>query len=109
MEEFLAQSRPLHGGRLIFHVGFPGIHFFDREMWADGRSNGLQLIARGVTGTVQRGESELLAGAGGGVMAITSARRPAEKRITPYGWRIPGTSSHWTSLWTRRFSIIWPN
>ena len=27
-------------------------------MWAEGRSNGLQLIARGVTGTVQRGESE---------------------------------------------------
>jgi hypothetical protein len=49
MEEFLAQSRPLHGGRLIFHVGFGCIHnpFFDREMWADGRSNGLQLIARG--------------------------------------------------------------
>ena len=51
MEEFLAQSRPLHGGRLIFHVGFGGIHnrFFDREMWANGRSNGLQLIAREVT------------------------------------------------------------
>jgi hypothetical protein len=50
MEEFLAQSRPLHGRRLIFStVGFGGIRnrFFDIEMWADGRSNGLQLIARG--------------------------------------------------------------
>jgi hypothetical protein len=92
-EEFLAQSRPLHGGTLIFDVGFRGIHnrFFDREMWAHGRCNGLQLIARGVSGTVQRGESEASRTRRGGVMVITSARKPAEKG-SPVSVS-PGTSS----------------
>ena len=88
-EEFLAQSRPLHGGRLIFHIGFGGIHnpFLDREMWADW----LQLIARRVTETGQRGESRASRTRGWGRWSRRENQRRKGSPVTGEEG-IPGTS-----------------